>query len=82
MLSRPLSQAAQYLLRLSGYEIRRAPRNRRAPDNALPDQPQWVNDIITRVQPFTMTGPERIAALCNATYLAILWNAGSGGVVA
>jgi O-methyltransferase len=66
MLSRQLSHAAKYLLRLSGYEVRRLPRNRSQLDNVLPDQPQWVNDIITRVQPFTMTSPERIAALCNA----------------
>lgn len=31
----------------------------------LSDQPAWINDIIERVQPFTLTRPERIAALCT-----------------
>jgi len=33
---------------------------------ALVDQPTWVNDIVTQVSPFTMTSPERVAALCQA----------------
>src|ERR1700736_2595172 len=32
----------------------------------LSDQPEWINAIISRVQPFTMTSPERLASLCNA----------------
>jgi O-methyltransferase len=32
----------------------------------LSDQPDWINDIIERVQPFTLTRPERVAALCGA----------------
>ena len=32
----------------------------------LPDQPEWVRDVIERVQPFTLTSVERIAALCHA----------------
>jgi O-methyltransferase len=32
----------------------------------LVDQPTWVNDIVARVSPFTMTSPERVAALCQA----------------
>jgi hypothetical protein len=35
-------------------------------NSALADQPPWVNEIIARVRPFTMTSPERIASLCNA----------------
>lgn len=33
---------------------------------SLPDIPPDVQAVIRQVQPFTMTGPERIAALCNA----------------
>jgi len=35
-------------------------------NSTLADQPPWVNEIITRVRPYTMTSPERIACLCNA----------------
>jgi hypothetical protein len=33
---------------------------------ALPDVEPWVEAIIKRVRPFTMTSAERISALCNA----------------
>jgi hypothetical protein len=32
----------------------------------LLDEPDWINDIIRRVQHYTLTSPERIAALCHA----------------
>lgn len=56
-------------------EIRATHRHREMGDNMLmvplktvrlADQPDWINDIIERVQPFTLTRPERVAALCNA----------------
>jgi O-methyltransferase len=49
--------------------LRRAGRGARTSENhtnTLIDQPTWVNDIITRVAPFTMTSSERVAALCQA----------------
>lgn len=33
---------------------------------ALPDASPHINGVIQRVRPYTMTSPERIAALCNA----------------
>lgn len=56
-------------------EIRATHRHREMGDNMLmvplktvrlADQPDWINDIIERVQPFTLTRAERVAALCNA----------------
>ncbi len=41
---------------------------------ALADQPLWVNEIIARVRPYTMTSPERIASLCNAVEYIIRCN--------
>lgn len=32
----------------------------------LSDQPAWINQIIERVTPFTLTSPERVAALCSS----------------
>jgi len=40
----------------------------------LADQPQWVNEIIARVRPYTMTSPERIASLCNAVEYVVRCN--------
>jgi O-methyltransferase len=43
------------------------PFARRKPPRRIHDEPQWIHDIVDRVNPFTMTSHERIAALCNAT---------------
>jgi hypothetical protein len=58
-----IKRAISSIFRRAGYEIRRI-----APpvSDALFDQPSWVIDIINRVAPFTMTPPERVAALCQA----------------
>ena len=57
-----MKQAIRSILRAAGLEITRARKN----PHELPDQPEWVNRIIGRVMPFTMTTPERIAALCQS----------------
>ena len=51
-----------------GSVWQRVTRARKPPEHAqvLSDQPDWVNKTITRVLPFTMTSPERVAALCQA----------------
>jgi O-methyltransferase len=58
-----IKRAISSVLRRAGYERRRAAPE---PNKAMFDQPNWVIDIITRVAPFTMTSPERVAALCQA----------------
>jgi O-methyltransferase len=58
-----IKRAISSLWRRAGYEGRRAAPE---PTKAMFDQPNWVIDIITRVAPFTMTSPERVAALCQA----------------
>jgi len=55
-----LEREARRALRYAGYELVRGGANR------ISDQPAWVRDIIAQVQPFTITTPERITALCNA----------------
>ncbi|CAM5400959.1 hypothetical protein AFEL58S_02034 [Afipia felis] len=35
-------------------------------DVEMDGEPAWISEIITKVQPFTMTSAERIAALCHA----------------
>jgi len=35
-------------------------------EEALAGEDRWVNEIIARVQPYTMTGPEKIAGVCHA----------------
>jgi hypothetical protein len=40
----------------------------------LCDQPGWIRDIISEVQPYTMTSPERIAALCQSIAYIERWS--------
>jgi hypothetical protein len=50
-----------------GLQISRVPReNAGYVAQPVSDQPEWINDIIQRVRPFTMTSGGRIAALCQA----------------
>jgi O-methyltransferase len=60
-----LKKAIKYLLSRAGFEIRRV-KSRDFLAQALSDEPQWINEIIARVQVYTMTSPERIASLCHA----------------
>src|SRR5690348_4340189 len=55
--------AANHLLRLVGLRIARVSM---WPPLAFPDVEPWVDEIIKRVRPFTMTSEERISALCHA----------------
>jgi O-methyltransferase len=49
-----------------GLQISRVPReNAEYVAQPVSDQPEWINDIIQHVRPFTMTSGERIAALCQ-----------------
>jgi hypothetical protein len=64
MTETAMKRAARYALKLSGYEIRRVRAGTAGP--ALSDQPEWINEIIARVQHYTLTSPERIASLCQA----------------
>jgi O-methyltransferase len=67
MLKILLKQTVKATFNRLGLEIRKRPRsdtNQIAP--VLVDQPAWINQIIERVRPYTMTGPERVATLCNA----------------
>jgi hypothetical protein len=73
MLSRLLS-AANRVLASAGYAIKKLEP---FSTPSLSDQPPWVNEIIARVKPYTMTSPERIASLCNA--VEYLNRAGIGG---
>jgi O-methyltransferase len=67
MLASALKHTMKYLLNRAGYEIRRIPvTSMELSGSALSDQPQWINEIIAHVQPYTMTTPERIASLCHA----------------
>lgn len=40
----------------------------------IKDQPGWINGIIEKVKPFTLTSEERIAALCNSVAYVVRWN--------
>src|SRR5262245_36710280 len=42
------------VLRRAGYEVRHVRPPAEEPINVLIDEPEWVNDIIARVAPFTM----------------------------
>lgn len=62
-------------LRSAGLELRRLstiePQAAAPPEpdqklDNLRDQPQWVRQIVGAVAPYTMTSPERIAAVCQA----------------
>jgi len=57
-----------------GLQVERIQHPGRPNANALPDQPAWINDIIRQVRPYTMTGSERIAALCQSVAHIERWN--------
>lgn len=59
MISRLGLSAITELLRRRGYEVRPIDEFRE-----LPDLEPWVNEIAMRIRPFTMTSPERVAAVC------------------
>jgi O-methyltransferase len=52
------------LLSYFGYEV--LPRTERSKKHEMPDVDLWITDIIGRVSPYTMTSPERVAAVCMA----------------
>jgi hypothetical protein len=49
---------------LAGLQVSR--KATAPPRPPLADQPLWIQAIIERVAPFTMTSPERLASLCQA----------------
>jgi hypothetical protein len=58
-----MKPAIKRAFRKFGLQINRVPKYIAQP---LPDQPEWINDIIRSVRPYTMTSGERISALCQA----------------
>src|SRR5215813_10665840 len=70
MLRSIFTRSAKFVLRRAGYEIRKIT----LPIPVIPDQPAWVHEIISRVQPYTFTSPERIASMCNAVEYIIRCN--------
>jgi O-methyltransferase len=62
-----LKNAVKSVLRTAGLELTRVT------DSKLFDQPQWIGDIVSRVQPYTMTSPERIVSLCQAIDHVAKW---------
>lgn len=74
-----ITRAVKSAFRLAGVDLRRAqPNNNQSsePNSKihLPDQPDWVNEIVAFVQPYTMTSPERIAAVCQAVVHVERWS--------
>lgn len=74
-----LAQVVKSAFRLAGFDLRRAqadghPSDELVSKSRLPDQPDWVNEIIAFVKPYTMTSPERIAAVCQAVVHIERWN--------
>jgi len=62
-----LKSVIKSVIRRAGYEIRRIPdRSPEAERLVELREPEWVREIFDVVQPFTMTSPERVAALCHA----------------
>src|SRR5258708_4837145 len=64
MLKQTIIDVMNKVFRRVGFEVRRV-----APipfGIRLPDEPQWIRDVIQRVAPYTMTSNRRVAALCNA----------------
>jgi O-methyltransferase len=59
-------RALNRLFRSFGMEINRVGTRRAAESPRFPDVEPWVEAIIKRVEPFTMTSAERISALCHA----------------
>src|ERR1700730_18556447 len=54
------------VLRCAGVEIKRIGTRETAEWPGFLDVEPWVDEIIKRVRPFTMTSGERISALCHA----------------
>jgi O-methyltransferase len=68
-ITRALASTLNRLLRSAGVELRRI-EAAAAPDRFWDIEP-WVAEIVGKVEPFTMTSPERISALCHAVrYIA------------
>jgi O-methyltransferase len=71
-----LTRLIKAAFRSAGIDVHRAPPyassaeiltpNSISAEPRLQDQPDWVNEIIAFVSPYTMTSPERIATLCQA----------------
>lgn len=53
-------------LALGAFGLQLSRKVTQRPTPTLPDQPDWICEIIQRVSPFTMTSPERLASLCQA----------------
>ena len=73
-----VAQVVKSAFRLAGFDLRRAQLDSHRSDEPdskirLADQPEWVNEIIAFVQPYTMTSPERIAATCQAVVHVERW---------
>jgi hypothetical protein len=70
-----VAQLIKSAFRLAGLDLRRAVDRSNEPSSSsrLSDQPDWVNEIIAFVQSYTMTSPERIAAVCQAVVHIERW---------
>lgn len=61
-VKRRASLAINGITGLFGFRITRASKKA---SPVFSDQPQWVQDIVRKVKPYTMTTPERIIAVCH-----------------
>lgn len=65
-VSRPARRLARRLVRRAGYDVIRSASRVSVANGFPPDFDQATIDLCTRVAPYTLTGPERIAALREA----------------
>jgi hypothetical protein len=55
-----LRNTAKSILYRAGFEVRRVG------ELGLAGESEWVTDVIKRVEPYTMTSPHKLAALCHS----------------